>query len=31
MRVGNLKNGEAASKDEFPEKIIKGGGDRVVD
>ena len=31
MRVGKLKNGEAAGKGEVAEKIIKGGGDRVVD
>ena len=31
MRVGKLKNGKAAGKDEVTGEIIKGGGDRVVD
>ena len=31
MRVGKLKNGKAAAKDEVTGEIIKGGGDRVVD
>ena len=31
VRVGKLKNGNAAGKDEFIGKIIKGGGGRVVD
>ena len=30
-RVGKLKNGKAASKDEITGEMIKGGGDRVVD
>ena len=30
MRVGKLKNGKAASKDEITLEMIKGGGDRVV-
>ena len=31
MRVGKLKNGKAAGKDEVTGKMIKGGGNRVVD
>ena len=31
VRVGKLKNGKAAGKDEITGEIIKGGGDRVVD
>ena len=31
MRVGKLKNGNSASKDEITGEMIKGGGDRVVD
>ena len=31
MRVGKLKNGKAAGKDEITGEMIKGGGDRVVD
>ena len=31
MRVGKLKNGKAADKDEITGEIIKGGGDQVVD
>ena len=31
MRVGKIKNGKAAGKDETTLEIIKGGGDRVVD
>ena len=31
VRVGRLKNGKAAGKDEITEEMIKGGGDRVVD
>ena len=31
MRVGKLKNGKAADKDEITGQMIKGGGDRVVD
>ena len=31
MRVGKLKNGKAACKDEITGEMIKGGGDRVVD
>ena len=30
MRVGKLKNGKAAGKDEITGEIIKGGCDRVV-
>ena len=30
MRVGKLKNGKAAVKDEITREMIKGGGDRVV-
>ena len=30
MRVGRLKHGKAAGKEEITE-VIKGGGDRVVD
>ena len=30
VRVGKLKNGNAAGKDEIKGKIIKGGGGRVV-
>ena len=31
MKVGKLKNGKAAGKDEITGEMIKGGGDRVVD
>ena len=31
MRVGKLKNGEAAGKNEVTGEMIKGGGDKVVD
>ena len=31
MRVGKLKNGKAAGKDEIKGEMIKSGGDRVVD
>ena len=31
VRVGLLKNGKAAGKDEITGEMIKGGGDRVVD
>ena len=31
VRVDKLKNGKAAGKDEITGKMIKGGGDRVVD
>ena len=31
MRVGKLKNGKPAGKDEITEEMIKGGGDRVLD
>ena len=31
VRVGKLKNGNAAGKDEITGEMIKGGGDRVVD
>ena len=31
VRVGKLKKGKAAGKDEITGEIIKGGGDRVVD
>ena len=31
VRVGKLKNGKAAGKDEITGEMIKGGGDRVVD
>ena len=31
MRVGKLKNGKAAGKEEIIGEIIKGGGDRVMD
>ena len=31
VRMGKLKNGEAAGKDEFTGEMIKGRGDRVVD
>ena len=31
MRIGKLKNGKAASKDEVTEEKVKGGGDIVVD
>ena len=31
VRVGKLKNGKAAGKDEIKGKIIKDGGDRMVD
>ena len=31
VRVGKLKNGKTAGKDEITGEIIKGGGDRVVD
>ena len=31
VRLGKLKNGKAAGKDQFTGEIIKSGGDRVVD
>ena len=31
VRVGKLKNGKAAGKDEITGEMINGGGDRVVD
>ena len=31
MRVGKLKNGKAAGKDEITGETIKGGGDRFMD
>ena len=31
MRMGKLKNGNTAGKDEITREMIKGGGDRVVD
>ena len=31
VRVGKLKNGAAAGKDEVTGEIIKGGGNRVLD
>ena len=31
VRVGKLKNGNAAGKDEITGEMIKGGGGRVVD
>ena len=31
MRVGKLKNGKDAGKDEITEEMIKSGGDRFVD
>ena len=31
VRMGKLKNGKAADKDEITREMIKGGGDRVVD
>ena len=31
MKVGKLKNGKAAGKDEIKRDVMKGGGDRVVD
>ena len=31
LKVGKLKNGKAASKDEITGKKINGGSDRVVD
>ena len=31
VRVGNLKNRKTESKDEVTGKMIKGGGERVVD
>ena len=31
VRVGKLKNGEAAGNDEITGEMIKGGGDRMVD
>ena len=31
VRVGKLKNGKAAAKDEITGEMIKGGGDRVVE
>ena len=31
VRVGMLKNGKAAGKDDFTVEIIKGGSDMVVD
>ena len=30
MRVGKLKNGKAAGKDQITGEMIKGGGDSVV-
>ena len=30
LRVGNLRNGKAAGKDEVMGKMIKGGGYRVL-
>ena len=30
VRMGKLKNGKAASKDDITGDMIKGGGDRVV-
>ena len=30
VRVGKLKNGKAANKDEITGEMIKGGGDTVV-
>ena len=31
VRMGKLKNGKAAGKDEITGEMIKGGGNRVVD
>ena len=31
VRVGKLKNGEAAGKDEVTREMVKGGGNRMVD
>ena len=31
VRVGKLKNGKSAGRDEITGEIIKGGGDSVVD
>ena len=31
MRVGKLKNGKAAGKDDISGEMTKGGGDKVVD
>ena len=31
VRMGKLKNGKAAGRDEITGEMIKGGGDRVVD
>ena len=31
VRVGKVKNGKAAGKDDVRGEMIKGGGDRVVD
>ena len=31
MKVGKLKNGKAAGKDEITGEMIKGGSDRVVE
>ena len=31
LRVGKLKNGKVAGKDEVTGEVIKGGGNRVVD
>ena len=31
VKMGKLKNGKAAGKDEVTGEMIKGGGDRVVD
>ena len=31
VRVGKLKNGKAAGKDDITGEMIKGGGDRVID
>ena len=30
VRVGKLKNGKAAGKDEITREMIKGGGERVA-
>ena len=29
--VGKLKNGKASNKNEITGKMVKGGGDRIVD
>ena len=31
VRLGKLKNGKTAGKDEVTREMIKGGGDKVVD